>query len=324
MYKYRFITVVHNLKLESIKNKGSQIFPGARLSNGTPILNETLNTGLISNTLGFHSINEFYDESSYIYINGKFSDLKSKEEVVKIGSRYTFYLLREVQSFVHKLWEIKDNSVYIRDGFLIVYKNNIEDGLTFKGSLSEIFTFSTGEINALTYSDEEIFLASSRFSQSEFDDYSKESFGGKIPDSKHLFKVYGSQRFVRAFYFISVARKSAIPPMKIISYCMALESLFTVGKSEINHKIAERVALLLGSSQQSKEDLFQLVKSAYNYKSTLVHGQHLKGEEDKLTNISRQLDEVLRALIIENHSIFSESDQRIEEFFLDLLFKDNI
>lgn len=323
-YKYRFITIAHNLNLENIKNRGTQIFSGARITNGEQILDQTFDNELISSTLGIHSIEEFYREnSSYVYIDGIFKDMDSKEEVDEIGVKFTFYLLREVQSFINKLWEIKDNSVYIRDGFLVVYKDKFEDGFTFKASLSEMFSLSTGETKPLVFSDSEISLASSNFIQSDINEYGEDSFGGKLPNANHLFKSFGSERFIRAYYFTIMARAKAIAPMKIVLYCVALECFFTTSKSEVNHKIAERVALLLGDTDQTKKELFKLIKSAYGYRSTVVHGQHLKGSEQKAIELAVKLDNVLRQLIVNKYDVFEKNDKEIEEFFLDLLFEED-
>jgi Apea-like HEPN len=321
--KYRFMTILHNLKLESIKNKGTVIFPGARITNGSSILSETMNTDVMRTTLGVHSVDEFED-TVYFYLDGEFSDIHDKTQMDKEGVKYTFLFLRQVQYFVHFLWEIKDNNVYVRDGFLLAYKKHFEDGFTYKASLSETFSFSTTEEKQSKFSDIEIKSAISKFNPPTFEDFGGKSLGGKIPNSDHFFKTSGSTRMERASYFISGARGRPILPMKIVFYCNALECLFTIGTSEVNHKIAERVAVMLGTSEESKKSLFKLIKDAYNYRSLLVHGQHLKGTEDKLKSISEGLDEVLRKLLVTNHEVFSKKDQEMEEFFQNLLFSQSV
>lgn len=67
--KYRFITIMHNMKLENTKNKGTLIFEGIRLSNGKEVLDETLNQQPMKCTLGVHSSHEFEDQT-YVYIDG--------------------------------------------------------------------------------------------------------------------------------------------------------------------------------------------------------------------------------------------------------------
>lgn len=317
--KYRFITILHNMELDRVTNKGIKIFPGARISNGSKVISETMDTRLMYETLGFHSTNEFKD-TVYFYLDGEMKDIKMKEEMDRVGAEYTFLFLRQAQSFVHNLWEVKDNNVYVRDGFLLAYENQMEDGFTFKASLSEIFTYSTGERKGSRFSENELATAIRNFEPPTKENYDEESMGGKFPRSQHLFKSEGSTRIKRADYFTIGARNSSILPMKIMSYCTALECLFTTGKSEVNHKMAERVACLLGTSAESKKRLFQVVKDAYNYRSSLVHGQALKGKDDDLVSISQGLDDILRQLLVNEHEIFFKNDKEMDEFFINLLF----
>ncbi|MCK6207684.1 hypothetical protein KZX50_19770 [Bacillus infantis] len=323
--KYRFITILHNLKLESRKNKGIEIFPGARISNGNEILEETLKTRLLMGTAGVHSVDEF-EGSVYLYIDGELEDIVAQEEMDEIGVKYTFFFLRQAQQFAVNLWTLKDNNIYIRDGFLINYTNQLESGRTFKASLSEVFTYSTGKRddedgnNLLAlYSDNEIAEVLHNFSPYQLGDM--DEYGGKYPAASHFFKNSGSERMDRAIYFTMDARRNAALPMKIISYCTALECLFTTGKTEVNHKIAERVAVLLGNDAEDKKRLFSLIKKAYDYRSTVIHGSSLKGENKDLIEISRSLDDVLRLLINGKHEIFSKKDKEIDDLFMDLLFR---
>jgi len=316
--KYRFITILHRMKLEGDKNKGIEIAPGVRLSNGKSVLYQTIHTELMLATLGVHSITEFKDVV-YLYADGEFSE-STKEDVDEFGVKQTFVFLRSVQSFLYNLWEVRDHNIYIRDGFLLVYDKNFEDGFTYKASLSEVFTDAKGELDEVTIiPDQEIKMAKKDYIF-DINDRDDETFGGRNPSSDHFFKGKGSTRLQRARYFVVGARNSSILPMKIISYCTALECLFTIGKTEINHKIAERVALLLGTSKETKQNLFKIIKDAYNYRSALVHGQYLKGTNEDLLTISVSLDEILRKLLTGNIDIFSMDDKTMENYYLDLLF----
>lgn len=117
------------MRLECIKNKGIQIYPGARISNGPEIFSEILSTDLMTATAGIHSIDEFKNKV-YFYVNGEFPDIHTKEQMDKIGGKYTFFFLRQAQLLTHYLWRVKDNNVYVRDGFLLAYEQNFEDGFT--------------------------------------------------------------------------------------------------------------------------------------------------------------------------------------------------
>ncbi|MHA4151426.1 hypothetical protein [Bacillus cereus] len=320
--KFRFITPFFNLKLDSVLNRGIGIFPGARITNGPEERTKILNTKLMKDTAGIHSLSEF-DDATYLYIDGELETFKSKAEMDEVGVKYTFYYLRLAQDLINDLWKVKDNNIYVRDGFLLAYHNHFEDGFTFKASLSEIYFYSTCEDKESTFTKNEIQSAARDYTPFPIDEYEERHFGGKNPDSDHLFKNKGSNRLDRAFYFTLIARTSCILPMKIVAYCNALECLFTIGTSEVNHKIAERVALMLGTTGETKKELFKLIKKAYDYRSLVVHGQQLKGEEVKLVDISQKLDDILRQLLVAKHDVFSKNDTEMGETFTNLLFNIN-
>lgn len=277
------------MRLESVKNKGIKIYPGARISNSQQILSDITSTDLMRFTAGVHSINEF-ENKVYLYIDGEFSGIHTKEQMDEIGGKYTFFFLRQAQLFTHHLWLVKDNNVYVRDGFLLAYERNFEDGFTYKASLSAIFSYSNGERKESLFSDEEIFSAIRDLEPYKIDEFDDERFNLKYPDSDLFFKNKGSERMNRSSYFTVVARASSTLPIKIVNYCTALECLFTIGTSEINHKIAERVAIILGTSVETKVQLFNLIKQAYKIRSHIVHGQYLKGCDEDLKCISQELD----------------------------------
>lgn len=106
--KYRFITVMHNLKMLSFHNKGIQISKGARISNGSQVLEETFKNELMRYTLGSHSIDEF-DGQSYCYIDGTFDEIKDHKTMDLYGTQYTYFYLRELQFFINQLWSLMSN-----------------------------------------------------------------------------------------------------------------------------------------------------------------------------------------------------------------------
>lgn len=60
---------MHNLKLDNVKNKGISIFEGARISNGTQVLKETINSEPMKYTIGIHSSDEFKDTVYILMVN---------------------------------------------------------------------------------------------------------------------------------------------------------------------------------------------------------------------------------------------------------------
>lgn len=307
------------MKLDSRLNRGIELHPGTRISNGSEVSSEILHTKLLQITAGVHSINEFND-TVYFYKKGEFLDISTHEEMDHKGTSYTFYFLRESQGFVTDLWGVKDNGIYVRDGFLIAYQKDIEEGTTFKASLSEVFSAASAERGEFEFTRKEVETALQTFNPFSIDDISEEDMGMKFPNFEHFYKNKGPERMHKAHYFTLGARNNAALPMKIVLYCTALECLFSTAKTEINHRIAERIATMLGTSAEEKKDLFKFIKKAYDYRSTIIHGANLKGDEEAIVKISVRLDEILRQLLAGDHEVFTKSDGEIDNFFVDLIF----
>lgn len=129
--KYRFISTIHNIELSGVKNKETEIFPGARISNGARSISETLDTNLAHHTMGYLT-REPTRNPTYVYIDGEFEDINNFEEMHKVGVQRNFSLLRKIEHFTHELWKVKVNNVYVIDGFLFAYNNHFEDRYTCK------------------------------------------------------------------------------------------------------------------------------------------------------------------------------------------------
>lgn len=307
------------MELDVTLNKGIELYPGTRISNGSEVRSKILNTKLMQWTAGVHSVDEFND-TVYYYKEGEFPDITSHDEMDHKGTMSTFYFLREAQGLVSDLWGVKDNGIYVRDGFLIAYQNQIEDGRTFKASLTETFKASSGEFRKFEFTRKEVETALKTFTPLDIENISEDDMGMKYPDFYHFYKSNGTERMHKAYYFTLSARNSSATPMKVVMYCTALECLFSTAKTEINHRIAERVAVMLGTSSEEKKDIFKFIKKAYDFRSTIIHGSNLKGNEETIAGVSVRLDEVLRQLLSGNHEVFEKTDEEIDSFFVDLLF----
>jgi len=63
----------------------------------------------------------------------------------------------------------------------------------------------------------------------------------------------------------------------ILDACMALETLLSDGKTEIQHKLALRMAALASLSPNSKirgKLMFRAIKDVYEYRSAVIHGNN--------------------------------------------------
>lgn len=149
--------------------------------------------------------------------------------------------------------------VYVRDGFLICYdEDDLEKGMTFKASLSAIFSQSNNTDLPTTFSAEEIKMAIHKFNSDQSRPYNASDPQYKFPTSAHFFKSSNSTRWDRAFYFILCARSAAILPMRIAFYCTSLECLFSTSNSEVIHRVSERVALFLGGQLKREKNCIVL------------------------------------------------------------------
>lgn len=316
--KFVFLTVLHRMKVDTALFKGIRVSSGTRITNDRRALSEIFDSSLMQDTAGVHSINEFRDSVIW-YRTGDFKDVVSHDGFR--GSMYAFHFLREAQQFVYDLWSVKDNGIYVRDGFLVTYFDKIDSGRTWKVSVSTVLSEASGERGSTTFSSEEVRSVARTFIPHEVKDVDEVTHGGKYPTNEPFMRNSNYGRVGRAWYFLVAARAAAIPPMKILFYCTALECLFTTGSSELTHRIAERVAILLGSSAEQRIELFKFVKEAYGFRSTIVHGSSIKeGNEAALVTVCTRLDEVLRQLIVMDHEVFHMKEGDMDRWFLELLF----
>ncbi|WP_317951367.1 HEPN domain-containing protein, partial [Rossellomorea marisflavi] len=302
--------------IDASLNRGISIGSGTRITNSMEVKESFVETALFKTTIGVHSIEEFID-GVYLYRKGEM-EFGNEEEINNIGTNLAFYYLREAQYFLRDLWGIKDNSTYVRDGFLVFYHQEIEDGLTYKASVSAIYTNARALRGYTTFSREEISAAAKIYNESK-----SEKFDGsdkyKIPQFNHFYKKKSPGRMTSAEYFTLSARSNPAIPMKIVLYCTALESLFSTDTSEVGHKVGERVAMLLGTSSEHKNSLYKFFKNAYSQRSAIVHGSTVRKSESELADISQELDGILRELLVEQHEVFLKSPGEIDDFFLNLL-----
>lgn len=285
--KYKFITAIHYLELEH-----EDLFvslPSGLISNKKDLLDELLHNNLSLNTLGLHSIDEIYNAPSYYVLEGDLGSYANLNEVDTIGTSFCFTILRQVQMLINKFWHVYDNSIYVRDGFLFAYTDGVTDGCTFKASLSLINTLATGEIrnvkiskqDILRYGEEMIILVNGdKIKINGVQDY-------KFATQFQHYKKNGLSRKELAEYYVLVARSTGSIPMKVLMYCSAIEALVSNNTTELSHRVAERVAFLLGSNQEEKCSIYSNIKFGYDTRSKVAHGDSIKKMKLKYANVQR-------------------------------------
>lgn len=310
--KYLFIAAVHYLKLENEEIKIP--LQAGYLSNESNTLEMILSNNLSLHTLGLHSIDEIRDAPSYYVLEGDFSKEYDQSKIDAVGTSICFAFLRQIQAYVGSLWEICDNSIYVRDGFLYSYNEIISDGCTFKASVSTINSKATGAIESVSIPTSllmeqgkimEIFIKDNGFN--EIGDY-------KTATQIQHYKKSGLSRKALASVYIALARGQASIPMKLLLYCSAAEAR---GKFRNRIKSSCRGAngLLLGNNTEERVDIYSNIKLGYDTRSKVAHGALIKKDETLIQRCSTNIDDYLRkALKLEVP--FSLNDKDFEDFFL--------
>lgn len=309
--KYRFITIVHNLVLPQKEMTVS--LPQGSLSNCSSILQKTLINELTAYTLGSHSIDEF-DGQTYFYVDGDFADGYTQSVVDEFGTKLKFAFLRVIQDYVERLWYLEDNSVYIKDGFLYTYENRISDGCTFKASLSAIFSKANGIIEPSVFSLESLTSLSSDMFVINPENITPEIDNYKDATQDHFWKKNKFERKLRAWGYILLSRSQSQPPLKMMLYTMALESLLGTSTTELSHRLAERSAIMLGTTTEERIEIYATIKKSYDNRSTIAHGDLLKDDsnfEDRIIKV----DDYLRKLMSFEEP-YNMENAEIDKFFI--------
>ncbi len=315
--KYRFIAAIHYLKID--KPECRIPLKSGMITNKASLIGDILSyrSKLAVDTLGVHSIDEFKD-SCYYLVDGEFDSAWTIGDINKIGMQVTFALLRQIQQVTSELWVLKDNSVYVRDGFLFVYDKTLEYGMTFKASLGTINTKASLIKEDVKFTKEEIEKAASEMLVIPIEEVKDGGKDYSIADQFQYFKGADIDRKYYAWIYIHFARSNSAIPVKILMYVTAMEALVSTSTVELSHQVSERIAILLGKDKDSRQSIYADIKTAYGYRSKAAHGETLKGTEQEMTAFLTKIDEYMRQLM-QLEEPYSFEDKKINEFFLERL-----
>lgn len=243
--KYRFITIIHYLKL----NKPDCRIPLASgmISNKTDVLKDVLSyKNLLSlNTLGMFSIDEFEDKTFYV-VDGDLGNV-TKEDVDVFGTSLAYAYLRQIQWLTNEFWTLRDNSIYLRDSFLFVYEKDIEKGFTYKADLSMINSKASAKIEPTIYSKEEIEELAKDMHLILVEEVRSGGVNYRDVTQFQYFKSGKIGRKMMAWVYVFHARGINALTIKVLMYITAMEALVSTSTAELSHQVAERVAILIGT-----------------------------------------------------------------------------
>ena len=313
---YRFICAIHYFELE--KKEISISLPSGSISNERKMLVETFDNNLSIGTLGVHSIDEITEAPSYYIVEGAFENAQTKAACDAYGTQVTFAFLRQIQTFIGSFWMLRDNCAYVRDGFLYVYDKDIADGCTFKASVSLVNSFASGEQRNVCFTEKEILDMSKDMTLFDVKGVVEQKISYRDPTQKQHYKSAGLGKKEMGEMYVALARGEMVIPMKVMAYCMALEALVANTTTELSHRVAERVAVLIGNTKEERCEIYAIVKKSYDVRSKIAHGDFIKGNEDDIRRYAEKLDFYLRQLL--NFTVpYEQEKSKIDDYYLGLL-----
>jgi len=197
---------------------------------------------------------------------------------------------------LQELWRVKDHCAdlmtsyiaypYLRSNlitlsnFTDIHSNTITGGFTT--------SFGEGHLN-VSFSKVELLANKEKL----FADNLKHT-PFKDSSAKPTLLEKGMQRIAIAYILTQTARSQNDLGIKISHYCTVFESLFSSDNIELTHKLSERIACFLEDNFDARKKIFKQVKEIYSIRSKVVHGSTINVSADKLKNISKQTDDLVR------------------------------
>lgn len=236
------------------------------------------------------------------------------------------------QALINNLWFIRDCSCNINTYFDI----SINQNQALSRVRTNVFSNSSGEYEVTKFNSKEIQqsleltykifeIIDIKF-EDEITDLKSNQAIGIVSSDLNYVNYSTTNRIHRAYLFLNIARSNSFLPLKISFLIGVLETLFTTDKTEVTHKVSERVSFYL-SENLNKIKTFELIKECYNIRSGFVHGQKLSKKYDhKLLSIkSNELDNLIRILFNKilnfDSDIFLENDNNLNYYFKKLIFE---
>lgn len=218
--------------------------------------------------------------------------------------------LRTARMFFVTLWKIKDHCADMELGFV-----GAPNSMWASNQIVAASRCADGSCQFVNFSKVELQEASNHLGEIEFvHSHGKTALGSK------------STRAERALYWVQVARADYDLAFRVAHYCSALETMLSTSPSEISHRLAERVSVLLGQNQEEKLELYTQMKKAYDVRSKVIHGSRLSDSKLDLGSVSIWCDDILRRLFWlissseEVASVLESDNETIDKFFLQKVF----
>lgn len=318
--KTLFITALFHIKLRGILGRGIRLPNDLILTNSPEQISKLLSSNF-ERLVGLIETSALRGSNAAIYCVSDHSHAFPKTEGE--ARRLLNERLAQAHLFLLALWLVKDNSVNVESGFLEYPHGDPRRSTVTSNSRAVRFAKADGSLQETEFTESEARgardLYSKLFAASVIDQ--DEYRGYLVPED--------FSRLSRLFYFIQAARGSSDLGNKIASYVTCFEALFCTDSSEMAHKLSERVAFFLAETGPQRSQIFKQVKTAYNIRSKVVHGDKIgRRLAEQALGISVTSDDLLRnalGKILTTRGlpeVFSGPSQALEEYLTSLVLGD--
>lgn len=308
---FRFYTTFRFLKIIGGNFEDFDLLPGVTAVRERVKIRKILSKEFKSNS-GLIEFNHFYEANHVIYAefsNELFESHRGSHEALMAW-------LLWIDMLVYSSWLIKDNCILCE----IAYCNK-----TDKKNLSHWTNNSLMSLHTLADGNRFVDTDFSHDELVKWEEVNNRLQSYLYGNNSTIFVSFLDSkysRYGRAYNFVKAAKREFNPAMKIAHYCSALESLFSTDSSELSHKLSERIAIFLRDYGYDPIATFDDIKSFYNVRSKVTHGDSLKSSKvEFIPQMSVKLDNYLRTvmnIILDSNDlmeIFNGDKNEFENFF---------
>lgn len=317
-----FICGLHNIEVKEDLADGLILIPHKKNSE-LPTIRITNNKEKIKSLITEQFSNHIGTIEYYHLVNGypvvAYAESEFEIETISSSIQHLDLHLYLLKMFFFCLWLTKDNAVDFDIGFLQFH------------NAKKIFEVSSNNMTNTNF-DVSGTRTSHEFSIKELtgaSEYLKDRIQIEYTNRPKFANASTLDRVSIALYFVQSAIAAHDLGIKAVSYCSALETLFSNGdNTELSHKLSERISKFLEAELESRKSLYKAVKKIYEIRSKVVHGASYKSQKaDELANLVMQADEICRRVMTyaiitpEEESIFDKTKEDLEMYFVELILK---
>lgn len=316
MKKYKFISTFRFLDITEELTEPFILMPGVDIINNKQEILKILDNEFKS-MAGEIENNHFLNSNHILFCEFDEEDFHFN---VSSNDALKFWLIW-LEILIKDSWLIKDNCIVCEIAYMKMTDGNHTEWSN--NTLMASTTLSSGdEFKEIKFNKVELIEWESKSHKLQSYLHKKDSsLLNSFIEKKH-------SRLGRALRFIIAARREKHPAIKIAHYCSAFESLFSTDNAELSHKLSERIALFLNIDDYDTFIVYDDIKSFYNIRSKVTHGDSLQDKKvDMIPKLSQKSDDYLRHIIniILNDSklidIFDGNKEQQDNYFKELILK---